>query len=562
MNSHELDLVFTLTGGLTAALLLGFVALRIRLSPIVGYLLAGVVVGPFTPGFAVHAGLSQQLAEIGVVLLMFGVGLQFHMDELLAVRRLAIPGSIAGMAAGALGGGLAARAFGWSWSSSLIFGLALAISSTVVLIRVLTEHEALHTKVGQTAVGWLVVEDIVAVVLLVVLPVLTGPGEASPQVVLQGVLLAFAKVGSLLALTVVVGRRVVPRLLVYVAKTRARDLFTLTVLVLALGVAVGASKCFGVSMALGAFLAGLLVGQSPFGARAAADAIPMRDAFAVLFFVSVGTMLDPSQMAKTAPLAVVTLVVVLVAKPFAAYATMRALGASAGTAAPIAAALAQIGEFSFILVALGRSLGALSDDAAQALVLVAVLTITANPFLYRWACRRPGPRASVMEPQRDLPSTEEPQRRAVLVGYGPVGRTLAKLLLESEIEPTVVELNHELVDRAKADGLRAVLGDASQLHTMEVAGVARAASLIFAATGSSPEPAVRAAKELNPSIRIVARTHYVHDARKLRAAGASVVVTAEAEVAFAMAELLLVELGASGEQLERARERVRSELTP
>jgi CPA2 family monovalent cation:H+ antiporter-2 len=274
------------------------------------------------------------------------------MDELLAVRRVAIPGSIAGMAAGALGGGLATRAFGWSWSSSLIFGLALAISSTVVLIRVLTEHEALHTKVGQTAVGWLVVEDIVAVVLLVVLPVLAGPGDASPRIVLQGVLLAFAKVGLLLALTVVVGRRVVPRLLVYVAKTRARDLFTLTVLVLALGVAVGASKWFGVSMALGAFLAGLLVGQSPFGARAAADAIPMRDAFAVLFFVSVGTMLDPSQMAKTAPLAVVTLVV----------------------------------------------------------VLVAVVTITANPFLYRWACRRPGPRASVMGPSETF---HRPKNRSV-----------------------------------------------------------------------------------------------------------------------------------------------------
>jgi CPA2 family monovalent cation:H+ antiporter-2 len=348
---HNLDLIFTLAGGLTAALLLGYITQRLGLSPIVGYLIAGTVVGPYTPGFVADTGVAAQLAEIGVILLMFGVGLQFHIDELLAVRRVAIPGAVAQSAVATVLGATVARAMGWDWPAAIVFGIALSVASTVVLIRVLADNRDLHTQTGHIAVGWLVVEDLFTVVALVLLRPLFGESD-SPLVLTLG--LTVVKVIALVGFTMAIGTRVIPRLLDHAAATRSRELFTLTVLVLALGIAVGSAQLFGVSMALGAFLAGLVVGRSEYSLRAASDALPMRDAFAVLFFVSVGMLLDPRSLLDNPGILAGSLAVVVVGKPVAALVVVRLLGYPFRTALAVAVALAQIGEFSFILASLGR----------------------------------------------------------------------------------------------------------------------------------------------------------------------------------------------------------------
>jgi CPA2 family monovalent cation:H+ antiporter-2 len=563
---HNLDLIFTLTGGLTAALVFGFLTQRLRLSPIVGYLLAGVAVGPFTPGFVAHGAIAEQLAELGVILLLFGVGLHFHVRELLAVRKVAVPGAVAQIAVATALGVLVSRAGGWSIGAGVVFGLAISVASTVVLLRVLSDHDALHTPSGHIAVGWLLVEDLFTVLVLVLLPILAGERtDRGAADVLLSVGVAVLKIAALVAFTLVAGKRAIPALLGYVAKTRSRELFTLTVLVLALGIAVGSATLFGASMALGAFLAGMVVGQSEFSSRAASEALPMRDAFAVLFFVSVGMLFDPSQFVANLGLTAGTLAVVLVGKPLAALLVVLVLRHPVKTALSVAFALAQIGEFSFILATLGRQMGLLPERAIQAIVAAAIISITLNPLLFRlvepaarWLSARSSPRSG--EAHESKPRTYEMASRAIVVGYGPVGRTLAKLLRENELEPTIIELNHETVQALQGEGVRAVYGDASQPEILERAGVKEAGSLIFAASGSQADAVIRAAKELNPALLILARATYLREAVALKQAGAPVVVSAEAEVALAMTEHLLVQLGATGEQLDRARVRVRSEL--
>src|SRR4029079_14468541 len=313
---HEYDLILTLTGGLGAALVLGYVTHRLGLSPIAGYLLAGTLVGPHTPGFVAAAALAEELAEIGVILLMFGVGLQFHIEELLAVRRVAVPGAVAQSAVATALGAVLAYAFGWGWSAGLIFGMALAVASTVVLVRILSDNNDLHTQAGHIGVGWLVVEDLFTVVALVLLPALFGPATGRPLWVTLAV--TALKVSVLIAFTAVVGTRVIPRVLDYIAETRSRELFTLTVLVIALGIAVGSSLVFSVSMALGAFLAGMIVGRSAYSLRAASEALPMRDAFAVLFFVSVGMLLAPGALVASPGLVIGALAIILMGKPLVA----------------------------------------------------------------------------------------------------------------------------------------------------------------------------------------------------------------------------------------------------
>jgi monovalent cation:H+ antiporter-2, CPA2 family len=565
MMPHNLDLIYTLTGGLTAALVFGFITQRLRLSPIVGYLLAGVAVGPFTPGFVAHGAIAEQIAELGVILLLFGVGLHFHVKDLLAVRKVAIPGAIAQIAVATGLGMLVARGAGFGLGAGVVFGLAISVASTVVLLRVLSDHDALHTPAGHVAVGWLLVEDMFTVLVLVLLPILAGErAEGGSMDVLLSVAFAVLKIAVLVVFTLVVGPRAIPALLGYVAKTRSRELFTLTVLVLALGLAVGSAKLFGASMALGAFLAGMVVGQSEWSSRAASEALPMRDAFAVLFFVAVGMLFDPSQLAANAALTAATLAVVLVGKPLAALLVVLVLRHPAKTAVSVAIALAQIGEFSFILATLGRQLGVVPERAMQALVAASIVSITLNPLLFhlvepaaRWLSAR---RSRDTEAHADEPPTYDLASRAIVVGYGPVGRTLAKLLRENELDPTIIELNPETVQQLRHEGIRAIYGDASQAEILERAGVKGAASLIFAASGSAADAVIRAAKELNPTLLILARTTYVREVPALKKAGAPVVVSAEAEVALAMTEHLLVQLGATGEQLDRARARVRNEL--
>jgi monovalent cation:H+ antiporter-2, CPA2 family len=564
---HNLDLIPTLAGCLAAALVLGYLTQRVGLSPIVGYLLAGIAVGPYTPGFVADRELAEQLAEVGVILLMFGVGLHFHLEDLLAVRRVAVPGAvIQSLVATGLGAAVA-RAFGWDWSAGLVFGMALSVASTVVLTRVLSDNRDLHTPTGHIAVGWLVVEDLFTVVVLVLLPALAGGGAAGVTLALG---LALLKIVALAVLTFLVGGRVIPWVLERVAATRSRELFTLAVLALALGIAAGSAKVFGVSMALGAFLAGMVVGRSEFSLRAASEALPMRDAFAVLFFVSVGMLLDPQRLWESPRLVAATLAVVLVGKPLAALALVLALRYPFKVALTVAVALAQIGEFSFILATLGQDLKLLTDDAMHALVAAAIISITLNPLLYRlvdsveWSLRRPWLRRQLgVEPPtaRPTPSRASPDHRAVVVGYGPVGRAVTRLLRENDVEPTVVELNLETVRQLQAEGVPAVYGDASHRETLEAADVARAGSLILSSAGMGHgEEVIRLARELNPDIHVLARAAFVGELGALRRAGAGVVVSGEGEVALALTEGILRELGATPEQIDRERERVRTDL--
>jgi CPA2 family monovalent cation:H+ antiporter-2 len=566
---HTYDLLLTLTGGLTAALLLGYLTQRLGLSPIVGYLFAGTIVGPHTPGFVADATLAEQLAEIGVILLMFGVGLQFHVDELLAVRGVAVPGAIAQSAVATLVGALLARGFGWDWSAGLVFGMALAVASTVVLVRVLADNNALHTPAGHIAVGWLVVEDLFTVLALVLLPALFAPDHSTA--LWLALTLTALKVSGLVVFASVVGARVIPRVLDHVAKTRSRELFTLTVLVLALGVSVGSARLFGVSMALGAFLAGLVVARSDYSLRAASDALPMRDAFAVLFFVSVGMLLDPKSLIESPLLFLGTLAIVLICKPAVALAIIWVMRYPFKVGLTVAVALAQIGEFSFILATMGRELKLLTPVATNNLVAASIVSIVLNPLIFqtiepvdRWLARRPW-LTRLLNRTRD--EAEEDRRppaaahRAVIVGYGPTGRTVARLLKESGIEPTVIDLNIDTVRALRQEGLDGVYGDATRPDTLSAAGAATADSLILTSAGMPNGPEViKTARELNPEIRVLARGAYLRELPSLKAAGADTVYTGEGEVALAFIEDLLGRLGATAEQIDRERARAHDEL--
>ena len=564
---HSIDLIVTLAGGLAAALAAGYLTHRLGLSPIVGYLFAGLLVGPYTPGFVADQHLAEQLAEVGVILLMFGVGLQFHVEELLAVRTIAIPGALAQSAVATVLGTWVGRTAGWGWEASIVFGIALSVASTVVLVRVLSDNRDLHTPAGHIAIGWLVVEDILTVLILVLMPPIFGrdgwsPGDRSS--VWLAVLLALTKIGLLVVFTVTAGRRAIPWLLTHVASTRSRELFTLTVLAVALGIAVVSAKIFGVSMALGAFLAGMVVGRSDFSVRAASEAMPMRDAFAVLFFVSVGMLLDPVQLLQQPMLVLLTLAVILLGKPAAALAIAALFRHSLKVSLSVAVALAQIGEFSFIVATLGNSLGVLPATATQTLVAAAIVSITLNPLLYRSVdslARRFGRQDQITATSApdDQPQS---QYRAIVVGYGPIGRTVGRLLRENDIAPTIIELNMDTVRQLRHEGVDAIYGDASQSNTLTSAGASRARSIIISVAGMpGVEETIRVARELNPNIQTLVRTSNLREASDLRSAGADVVFSGEGEVALAFTEAILENLGATPDQIQRERARVHAELT-
>jgi CPA2 family monovalent cation:H+ antiporter-2 len=564
---HGTDLILTMAVGLGAALVLGYVTQRLGLSPLVGYLLAGVAVGPNTPGFSANVEIAEQLSEVGVILLMFGVGLQFHLEELLAVRRTAIPGAIAGMASAAVLGAVVANMFGWPWNSAVIFGLTLSVASTVVLVRVLSDRGQLHTPVGHIAVGWLVAEDVLTVIVLVLLPTLAA-GGLTPATLAAGIGLTVVKIAGLFALAAVVGQRVIPAILDRVAATRSRELFTLGVLVIALGIAAGAAMVFGVSMALGAFVAGMVVNRSDYSLRAATDALPMRDAFAVLFFVSVGMLLDPVRLLDHLGLFAGALLVVMVAKPLVAAAILALLGHSIRTTLTVPAALAQIGEFSFILAGAARQMGVLPGDAINIVVAVSIASIVLNPPASRLIAPVEGLISRWLGRKRDTgemidagaASSLDPQSRAIVVGYGPTGRTVTRLLKENQIAPTVVELNVESVRRLREGGVSAVLGDARYPETLISAGLPHAATLIVSGADTGSPDVIARAREVNPQVHIFVRATYLRDVPPLRRAGAEQVFSGEGEVALAMTEAVLRRLGATPDQTDRERARVRDEL--
>jgi CPA2 family monovalent cation:H+ antiporter-2 len=575
---QDAGLILTLTGGLSAALVLGYVTHRLGLSPILGYLLAGIAIGPGSPLFVADPEITEQLAEIGVILLMFGVGLHFDLKDLLAVWRIAIPGAIGqSMVATFLTAGVT-HFFGWDWSEGIVLGLAISVASTVVLVRVLTDNRDLHTVRGRIALGWLIVEDLLTIVILVLLPSLFQRSEAGPFQMVLAVGLTALKIAVLVALTHFIGGRLTPWLLERVAATQSRELFILAILVFALGIAVGSAVLFSVSMALGAFLAGMMVGRSEFSLRAATEALPMRDAFAVLFFVSIGMLFEPNHL-WVAPVPVAaTLGVILFGKPLAALTIVWLLRVPPAIGLGVAVALAQIGEFSFLLALLGSQLGVLPSDTMETLVAAAILSIMLNPVLYRsvgpalaWAAARRRIWRLLNSRLPVQPSTaqalgegmqaEDTVHRAIIVGYGPVGRTAARLLQENGIEPTIIELNLETVRGLRAEGTRVVYGDATHRETLRSAGVETTANLILSpAMLRGSEEIIRLARELNPSIKIFARSVFVRDLAAQRRAGAETVFSDEGEVALAFAVAILQSLGASPEQIDRERERVHAEL--
>lgn len=564
---HELDLIATLAGSFGAALVFGYVTQRIGLSPIVGYLIAGVALGPFTPGFIANQMLAEELAQVGVILLLFGVGLQFKIEELLAVRRIAVPGALSASLAVAALGAVAAHASGWTWTAAIVFGLTLSVASTVVLVRVLADNRELHTSAGHIAVGWLVVEDLFTVIVLVLLPAVFV-GNATPAQIATSAALTLAKVGALVLVTAIVGPRLIPKLLDRVAATRSRELFTLTILVLALGIAAG-STVFGMSMPLGAFLAGLVVGRSDYSLRAATEALPMRDAFAVLFFVSVGMLLDPMAIMRSPGLVIAALAAVVIGKPLVASLVLWLMRYPLRTVLTVALSIGQLGEFSFILTVLGRDLGILPADAMNVVVAVSIASITLTPIASRFA--DPAERLLMRARNRHhatasdelgtgAASSLNPRDRAVVVGYGPTGRTVARLLRDNDIAPTVIELNMDTVRALRQEGTSAVYGDARHADTLITAGVRHADTLIVSGADSGASETIRNARELNPALHVFARGGYLRDVTTLRDAGAEQVFSGEGEVALAMTEAVLRRLGATPEQIDRERARVHDDL--
>jgi CPA2 family monovalent cation:H+ antiporter-2 len=462
---------------------------------------------------------------------------------------------------------------GWDWAAGLIFGMALSVASTVVLVRVLADNNDLQRQAGHIAVGWLVVEDLLTVLALVLLPAVFGPSDAS-----MGLWPALGwtavKVSGLVAFTALVGARTIPRLLDYVERTRSRELFTLTVLVIALGIAVGSAQIFSVSMALGAFLAGMVVGRSDYSLRAASEALPMRDAFAVLFFVSVGMLLDPAALLDSPILIAGALFVVMVGKPLVALVIVWAMRYPVRAVLTVAIALSQIGEFSFILATLGRDLGVLPPAATNVIVAAAIVSIVLNPVLYRaigplerainarpsW--RRVLERARPLRADAPERRPADPHHRAVVIGYGPTGRAVVDLLRDNRIDATVIELNMENVRSLRELGIEAVYGDGTRPETLAAAGVANAGSLILGSAGmANATEVIRAARELNPRLRVLGRASYLREVAGLKAAGADAVYSGEGEVALAFVEDILETLGATPEQIERERARAHRVLS-
>ncbi|AKF03828.1 cation:proton antiporter [Sandaracinus amylolyticus] len=531
MPPHS-DLIITLAGALTAALVFGLAARRLGLSPIVGYLVAGVVVGPFTGGVVVDRAIAEQLAELGVVVLMFGVGLHFGVKDLLAARFVALPGALIQVAVATLLGAAVAWASGWSLGAGVVLGIAISVASTVLLTRVLADHDALHTDAGRIAVGWLLVEDLLTVLVLVVLPVVTERDARGASDLVLALGAAAIKVTLLVAFTALAGRRLIPALLERVARMRSRELFTLSVLVLALGIAVGSSLVFGASFALGAFLAGMVVGQSEASARAASEALPMRDAFAVLFFVSVGMLFEPSAVLANLPLTLAVAAIVLVAKPLTAYAVVRVLRAPHRTALVIALALAQIGEFSFVLIALANDLGVVPREATQVVVATSLISITLCPIAFR-----------VFAGGRLGGSGEHADRRAVIAGQGAVGVAVTRMLRERGVEPTVIDLDQRVVRALQREGIHAVHGDASKREILERAGVPAASVVVVTVASAEAEAVLESARLLTPDGTVLVRLSDLADAPGARAAGAGVIDVDHAHAAREMTARVLALLG-------------------
>jgi monovalent cation:H+ antiporter-2, CPA2 family len=569
---HDVSLISTVAAALGLALVFGFLTTKLKLPALVGYMLAGIVIGPATPGFVADVDVASQLAEIGVMLLMFGVGLHFSLDDLLAVRRIALPGAVVQMAvATALGAGIA-TSWGWTLGGALVFGLSLSVASTVVLLKALESRGALESMNGRIAVGWLVVEDLATVVVLVLLPplagVLGGKDAADASTNLSKVVfVTLGLVATFMVLMLVVGRRVFPWLLWQVARTGSRELFTLCVISAAVSIAYASARLFGVSFALGAFFAGMVMRESALSHRAAEETLPLRDAFAVLFFVSVGMLFQPAVIFERPWQLAAVVAIILLGKTLAAALLVLAFRYPLNTALTVSASLAQIGEFSFILAALGVSLGLLPADGQSLIVAGALISIALNPFVFRvvdpvgdWIRSRSN-LARMMDrrddPLGELPSTVDPQQisgQVVLVGFGRVGRRIGEKLGANGVPFVVVEQNREIVERLRKRGIPAVSGDASDAEVLVQAHIARAGALVIATPDAlHVRQMVEIARTLNPKVTVAVRTHSDEEAALLTKENVGKVFHGESELASGMARYVLRQLRPSPEIRDSAR---------
>ena len=558
---HNLTLITTIASGFGLALIFGFIAERCRLPALVGYLFAGILIGPATPGYVADISIASQLSELGVMLLMFGVGLHFSINDLMSVKRIALPGAIVQMAIATVLGMALANWWGWTFGEGLIFGLALSCASTVVLLKALEARGILDSMNGKIAIGWLVVEDLVTVLVLVLMPPLAAilggvslDNTATLATPLwQTVSFTLLQVTGFIVLMLVVGKRLLPWILWHVAKTGSRELFTLAVISAAIGIACGAAVLFSVSFALGAFFAGMVMRESEFSHRAAEESLPLRDAFAVLFFVSVGMLFEPAILVEK-PLSVLVVVAVIVlGKSIAAMMITLALRYPLNTALTVAASLAQIGEFSFILAGLGVSLGILPAEGMSLILAGALISMAINPMIFSlikplqtWLLR-------VSELARhyekntglfsELPMTTEAKYLAgqvVLVGYGRVGKKIAKVLSDKNIPFVVAEQNRELVENLRKKGIPAVSGNASEPSVLIQAHIANAAMLVIATPDTiDVRKMVKAAKMLQPEIKIVIRTHHEDESKFLREEHLGKVFYGEEELANGMSAFIV-----------------------
>jgi CPA2 family monovalent cation:H+ antiporter-2 len=562
---HNVSLISTIAAGFGLALVFGYVAARVKGPPLVGYLLAGVLIGPATPGFVADVDLAGQLAEIGVMLLMLGVGLHFSLKDLLAVRRIAVPGALLQIVVATALGMATALFWGWSLGASLVFGLALSVASTVVLLRALEARGVLESVNGQIAVGWLVVEDLVMVLVLVLLPAVapllggvadahaipTGPGLWNTLAI------TLAKVAAFIALMLVVGRRVFPRLLWLVARTGSRELFTLCVIAGAVSVAYGSAKLFDVSFALGAFFAGMMMRESEFSHRAADESLPLRDAFSVLFFVSVGMLFDP-RILLDEPLRVLAVVaIIMIGKTLAAVALVVALRYPLNSALTVGVSLAQIGEFSFILAGLGVALKLLPVEGQSLVLAGALISIALNSLLFSavepvqaWLRKRSALARRLEQrddPLAELPTSTDPSTLAgqvVLVGHGRVGRQIAHALGSAGVPYVVAEQNREIVEALREQGVAAVSGDACEPAVLVQAHIARAAMLVIATPDTfGVRKMVEAARTLNPTVEVVVRSHNEEEAAMLERDQVGTVLLGERALAQAMTAHVLARTG-------------------
>jgi CPA2 family monovalent cation:H+ antiporter-2 len=554
---HAVSLITTLAAGFGLALVLGFVAAKLRLPALVGYLVAGIIIGPATPGFVADGEIASQLAEIGVMLLMFGVGLHFSIADLLAVRKVALPGALVQMlVATALGGGVALL-WGWTPGAALVFGVSLSVASTVVLLKALESRGVLESGDGGIAVGWLVVEDLAMVLVLVLLPALApslgGKAPAGDRGMLLTIGITLAQVGGFVAFMLIVGRRLFPWILWQVTKTGSRELFTLCVIAAAVSIAYGSAALFGVSFALGAFFAGMVMRESEFSARAAEQVLPLQDAFAVIFFVSVGMLFDPRILIEQPLHVLATVAVIVGGKSLAAIALVLLLRYPVRTALTVAAGLAQVGEFSFILAGLGITLGLLTKEGQSLILAGAILSIALNPLIFaavtpleRWLLRHTktaGALEGASNPLAELPTATEERylaNQVVLVGWGRVGKHIGEALERQGVPFVVAESNREYVEALRAAGRPAVWGDATDPAVLIQAHVAHARALVIATPESIlVRSMVQTARTLNPGIEVIVRSHNAQEAALLESDGAGTVFVGERELARAMAGFVL-----------------------